>query len=188
MTVLNKVKKGIKIEHVLVVVALLVGIAAFYKYSEGKKLLQLPMTPLNPGSYSGNNSGENVSDVSITNSNTTYAPYNGNPNSQIATSADSATAINQLVSTKAVSNPADLLPNSSVNEWSNLNPVSSSDLRNVNLLNPTQLVGINTQGSSLRNSNLQIRSEPANPRTNTNCPWNISTIETDTFRRPLEIG
>jgi hypothetical protein len=69
-----------------------------------------------------------------------------------------------------------------------LNPVSSSDLRNINLLNPTQLVGINTQGSSLRNSNLQIRSEPANPRTNTNCPWNISTIETDTFRRPLEIG
>ena len=188
LTVLNKVKKGIKIEHVLVVVALLVGIAAFYKYSEGKKLLQLPMTALNPGSYTSNPSIENVSSQSITNSNTTYAPYNGNPNSQIATSADSATAINQLVSTKAVSNPADLLPNSSVNEWSNLNPVSSSDLRNVNLLNPTQLVGINTQGSSLRNSNLQIRSEPANPRTNTNCPWNISTIETDTFRRPLEIG
>jgi hypothetical protein len=188
MTVLNKVKKGIKIEHVLVVVAFLVGIAAFYKYSEGKNLLQLPMTPLNPGSYPETNSQENVSASSITNSNNTYAPYNGNPNSQIATSADSANAINQLVSTKAVSNPADLLPNSSVNEWSNLNPVSSSDLRNVNLLNPTQLVGINTQGSSLRNSNLQIRSEPANPRSNTNCPWNISTIETDTFRRPLEIG
>uniref|UniRef100_A0A6C0DX26 Minor capsid protein P11 C-terminal conserved region domain-containing protein n=1 Tax=viral metagenome TaxID=1070528 RepID=A0A6C0DX26_9ZZZZ len=192
MTVLNKVKKGIKIEHVLVVVAFLVGIAAFYKYSEGKNLLQLPMTgqnqPLNPGSYPESSSQENVSALSITNSNTTYAPYNGNPNSQIATSADSANAINQLVSTKAVSNPADLLPNSSVNEWSNLNPVSSSDLRNVNLLNPTQLVGINTQGSSLRNSNLQIRSEPPNPRSNTNCPWNISTIETDTFRRPLEIG
>ena len=192
MTVLNKVKKGIKIEHVLVVVAFLVGIAAFYKYSEGKNLLQLPMTgqnlPLNPGSYPESSSQENVSASSITNSNTTYAPYNGNPNSQIATSADSANAINQLVSTKAVSNPADLLPNSSVNEWSNLNPVSSSDLRNVNLLNPTQLVGINTQGSSLRNSNLQIRSEPPNPRSNTNCPWNISTIETDTFRRPLEIG
>jgi hypothetical protein len=23
---------------------------------------------------------------------------------------------------------------------------------------------------------------------NTNCPWNISTIETDQFRKPLEIG
>lgn len=188
MTVLNKISKGIKNEHVLGVIALLFVVYAFYKYSEGKNILQSPMTALNPASYSSNPSIENVSSQSITNSNTTYAPYNGNSNSQIATSADSASAINQLVSTKAVSNPADLLPNSSANDWSNLNPVSSSDLRNINLLNPTQLVGINTQGSSLRNSNLQIRSEPANPRTNTNCPWNISTIETDTFRRPLEIG
>jgi hypothetical protein len=188
MTVLNKISKGIKNEHVLGVIALLFVVYAFYKYSEGKNILQSPMTSLNPASYSSNPSIENVSSQSITNSNSTYAPYNGNSNSQIATSADSASAINQLVSTKAVSNPADLLPNSSANDWSNLNPVSSSDLRNINLLNPTQLVGINTQGSSLRNSNLQIRSEPANPRTNTNCPWNISTIETDTFRRPLEIG
>jgi hypothetical protein len=188
MTVLNKISKGIKNEHVLGVIALLFVVYAFYKYSEGKNILQSPMTALNPASYPSNPSIENVSSQSITNSNSTYAPYNGNSNSQIATSADSASAINQLVSTKAVSNPADLLPNSSANDWSNLNPVSSSDLRNINLLNPTQLVGINTQGSSLRNSNLQIRSEPANPRTNTNCPWNISTIETDTFRRPLEIG
>jgi hypothetical protein len=188
MTVLNKISKGIKNEHVLGVIALLFVVYAFYKYSEGKNILQSPMTSLNPSSYSSNPSIENVSSQSITNSNSTYAPYNGNSNSQIATSADSASAINQLISTKAVSNPADLLPNSSANDWSNLNPVSSSDLRNINLLNPTQLVGINTQGSSLRNSNLQIRSEPANPRTNTNCPWNISTIETDTFRRPLEIG
>jgi len=188
MTVLNKLSKGIKNEQVLGVIALLFVVYAFYKYSEGKNILQSPMTSLNPASYSSNPSIENVSSQSITNSNSTYAPYNGNSNSQIATSADSASAINQLVSTKAVSNPADLLPNSSANDWSNLNPVSSSDLRNINLLNPTQLVGINTQGSSLRNSNLQIRSEPANPRTNTNCPWNISTIETDTFRRPLEIG
>lgn len=188
MTVLNKISKGIKNEHVLGVIALLFVVYAFYKYSEGKNILVSPMTSLNPASYSSNPSIENVSSQSITNSNSTYAPYNGNSNSQIATSADSASAINQLVSTKAVSNPADLLPNSSANDWSNLNPVSSSDLRNINLLNPTQLVGINTQGSSLRNSNLQVRSEPANPRTNTNCPWNISTIETDTFRRPLEIG
>jgi hypothetical protein len=188
MTVLNKLSKGITNEQILGVIALVFVVFAFYKYSEGKNLLQSPMTALNPASYLSNPSIENVSSQSITNSNSTYAPYNGNSNSQIATSADSASAINQLVSTKAVSNPADLLPISSANDWSNLNPVSSSDLRNINLLNPTQLVGINTQGSSLRNSNLQVRSEPANPRTNTNCPWNISTIETDTFRRPLEIG
>ena len=32
------------------------------------------------------------------------------------------------------------------------------------------------------------RSTPPNPRTNTNCPWNISTIEADQFRKVLEIG
>ena len=50
------------------------------------------------------------------------------------------------------------------------------------------MAGINTVGSSLRNANLQLRSEPANPKTATNCPWNISTIETDKFRKQLEIG
>jgi len=39
---------------------------------------------------------------------------------------------------------------------------------------------------SLRNSNMQLRSEPANPRTTTQ--WNQSTILPDTTRRDLEIG
>ena len=89
---------------------------------------------------------------------------------------------------KAISSPSDLLPNDMNNSWANLNPVGNADLQNISLLNPTQLTGINTQGSSLRNPNLQLRSEPPNPRTNTNCPWNISTIEADQFRKVLEIG
>lgn len=83
-------------------------------------------------------------------------------------------------------NPSDLLPNDTNSEWANINP-ASNDLKNLNLLNPNQLIGINTVGSSLRNANLQIRSEPAIPKVNVG-PWNSSTIETDTFRRPLEIG
>jgi hypothetical protein len=99
-----------------------------------------------------------------------------------------AVSSNSNVINKAVSNPSDLLPNDTNNSWANMNPVGNADLRNVNLLNPTQLTGINTQGSSLRNPNLQLRSEPPNPRMNTNCPWNISTIEGDQFRKTLEIG
>ena len=64
---------------------------------------------------------------------------------------------------------------------------ASNDLKNVNMLNPTQLIGINTVGSSLRNANYDIRSEPANPRVNVG-PWNQSTIEPDFMRPPLEIG
>ena len=62
-----------------------------------------------------------------------------------------------------------------------------NDLKNVNMLNSDQLIGINTVGSSLRNANYQIRSEPTNPRVNVG-PWNASTIDSDSFRRPLEIG
>jgi hypothetical protein len=88
--------------------------------------------------------------------------------------------------TQPALNPSDLLPNDTNSEWANINP-ASNDLKNLNLLNPNQLIGINTVGSSLRNANLQIRSEPAIPKVNVG-PWNSSTIETDTFRRPLEIG
>jgi hypothetical protein len=83
-------------------------------------------------------------------------------------------------------NPSELLPNDKNSEWANINP-ASNDLKNLNLLNPQEVIGINTVGSSLRNANLQVRSEPAIPKTNVG-PWNSSTIEPDSFRRPLEIG
>jgi hypothetical protein len=88
--------------------------------------------------------------------------------------------------TQPTLNPSELLPNDKNSEWANINP-ASSDLKNLNLLNPQQVIGINTVGSSLRNANLQVRSEPSIPKTNIG-PWNSSTIEPDTFRRPLEIG
>jgi len=88
--------------------------------------------------------------------------------------------------TQPTLNPSELLPNDTNSEWANINP-ASNDLKNLNLLNPQEVIGINTVGSSLRNANLQVRSEPAIPKANVG-PWNSSTIEADTFRRPLEIG
>ena len=66
-----------------------------------------------------------------------------------------------------------------------MNPVTP-DLKNINLLNAGANYGINTVGSSLRNPNLQLRSEPIIPKVNIG-PWNNTTIEADTFRRSLEI-
>ncbi len=84
------------------------------------------------------------------------------------------------------SNPSDLLPKDINSNWSNINP-ANADLKNINLLSAGQLIGINTVGSSLRNPSLQERSEPVIPKTNIG-PWNNSTIDADTLRRPLEIG
>lgn len=88
---------------------------------------------------------------------------------------------------QTVSDPKDLLPADENTEFSKLNPMGSGDLMNVNLLKAGHHIGINTVGTSLRNANLQLRSEPANPRMDTG-PWNNTTIEADNFRKHLEIG
>lgn len=82
--------------------------------------------------------------------------------------------------------PKELLPTDNNNEWSNIMP--SQDLKNVGMLNAGHHIGINTVGSSLRNANLQVRSEPVIPQTKNVGPWNNTTIEPDNLRRPLEIG
>ena len=46
---------------------------------------------------------------------------------------------------------------------------------------------IDTVGQSLRDANLQLRSEPPNPSVKVS-PWNNTTIEPDVMRDPVEIG
>jgi hypothetical protein len=86
-----------------------------------------------------------------------------------------------------IQNPAELLPKDSNSQWAQLNPSGKGELANVNLLKAGYHIGIDTIGQSLRNANLQIRSEPPNPQLSVG-PWNQSTIEPDFMRPPLEIG
>lgn len=88
----------------------------------------------------------------------------------------------------AIQNPAELLPKNDGNsQWAQLNPSGKGELANINLLKAGYHIGIDTIGQTLRNANLQIRSEPPNPQLNVG-PWNQSTIEPDFMRPPLEIG
>ena len=86
-----------------------------------------------------------------------------------------------------VANPADLLPKDMNSEWAKLNPMGVGDVNTPNLINAGYHIGRDTVMSSLRNANLQLRSEPPNPQMAVG-PWNASTIEPDVNRRPLEIG
>jgi hypothetical protein len=86
-----------------------------------------------------------------------------------------------------IQNPAELLPKDSNSQWAQLNPSGKGELANVNLLKAGYHIGIDTIGQTLRNANLQIRSEPPNPQLNVG-PWNQSTIEPDFMRPPLELG
>lgn len=84
-------------------------------------------------------------------------------------------------------NPQDLLPKDSNSGWASASPRGSGELANVNLLKAGHHSGIDTVGGTLRNANLQLRSEPPNPKTQVS-PWSNSTIEPDLMRVPLELG
>ena len=86
-----------------------------------------------------------------------------------------------------LSNPSDLLPHDANAKFAGHHPHGSGELHNVSLLKAGQLSGIDTVGGTLRNANLQLRSEPPNPRAQVS-PWLNSTIEPDLMRVPLELG
>lgn len=86
-----------------------------------------------------------------------------------------------------IQNPSELLPKDTNGEWAQLNPNGKGEIGNVNLLKSGYHIGIDTVGQSLRNANLQVRSEPPNPQQNIG-PWMQSTIEPDFMRPALEIG
>lgn len=82
----------------------------------------------------------------------------------------------------------DLLPKDAANsKWAQANPAGQGDVKDQNFLTAGYLLGVNTVGQSLRNANLQLRSEPPNPQLKVS-PWSQSTIEPDVNRRPLELG
>jgi len=76
----------------------------------------------------------------------------------------------------ASQNPSDLLPSpaSGSNGWDVLDTVGHH-------------AGIDTVGQSLRNANLQVRSDPQIPITDTG-PWNQSTIEATNVQVPFNLG
>jgi len=92
-------------------------------------------------------------------------------------------------SLQPVASPSDLLPNDLNSQWSALNP-SSMNQGNIampDLLQAGYHIGLDTIGQTLRNANLQERSDPVIPKSLVG-PWNQSTIEPDLGRVPLEVG
>jgi len=83
--------------------------------------------------------------------------------------------------------PVELLPADQNTIYAQQNPMGVGSLKGKNFLSAGALIGVNTVGQSLRNANLQLRSEPPNPQV----PVSIflqSTIGPDISHRPLEVG
>jgi len=91
-----------------------------------------------------------------------------------------------------IANPSELLPSLPADQnsqWAALNPVAANPgaIAMPDLLQPGYHIGLDTIGQTLRNANLQLRSDPIIPKADVG-PWMNSTIEPDLARVPLEIG
>ena len=82
---------------------------------------------------------------------------------------------------------ASLLPRDSDSAWIQNSPSGPGGLNTQNLLDAGHHLGIDTVGSSLRNANRGLRSEPPNPQVQVS-PWLQTTICPDVMRRPLDGG
>ena len=172
MSFLSDLEKTLRANHILVILGAIVLVYAVYTYSDQKFVV--PYEP-NQADTSGR----------------PRAPQQQQQQQQPLTSMDGMTGQGGAppagASQLPVANPSDLLPRDSNNQWGSLNPSGSGDLQGQNLLSATFLTGIDTIGNTMKNANLQLRSEPPNPQLNVG-PWNQSTVAPDLMRTPREVG
>ena len=86
-----------------------------------------------------------------------------------------------------VANPSDLLPSDKNSQWAALNPINQGNIAMPDLLQAGYHIGLDTIGQTLKNANLQLRSDPIITKADIG-PWNQSTIEPNYGQIPLEIG
>jgi hypothetical protein len=88
-----------------------------------------------------------------------------------------------------IANPNELLPVDQNSQWAALNPVNMAqgNILNGDMLQAGYHIGLDTIGQSMKNANLQLRSDPIIPKQDVG-PWNQSTYEPDYARVPLEVG
>ncbi len=86
---------------------------------------------------------------------------------------------------RPIANPNDLLVKDENSEWAKIN--NMGNVLNADLLEAGYHIGLNSIGSTMKNANLQLRSDPIIPKQDVG-PWNQSTYEPDFGRVPLEVG
>jgi hypothetical protein len=179
MSFLSDLEKTVRANHILVILGAIVLVYAVYNYSDQKFVLSPEplMTDAEKRQKASVSFSEQAAPVATTGAN----GY---------TAVDAVTGQGGVPTgtlNLPVANPSDLLPRDTNNKWGSLNPAGSGDLSGQNLLSATFLTGIDTIGNTMKNANLQLRSEPPNPQLNVG-PWHQSTFAPDLMRTPLEIG
>ena len=177
----NKLVKGKHSETLMLIGVVLVVFVAISSYSNNKGVFP---ESLAGKPQSGDSAVQPLSSVTpAAGDDLTVDHYASVP----ASGGQSASALPPNCAKKtSFDDPKELLPKQAQNKFSALQP-TTNDLQGVNLLQAGYHIGVDTVGQSLRNANLQVRSEPPNPQGSVG-PWMNSTIEPDLQRKPLEIG
>ena len=102
---------------------------------------------------------------------------------------ESAPAAAPTAAAAPIATPNELLPTDANSQWAALNPVNMNQgsILNGDMLQAGYHIGLDTIGQTLKNANLQLRSDPLIPKQDVG-PWNQSTYEPDYGRIPLEVG
>ena len=164
----NGLSKFFTTERVVLLVVFLILAYALYAYS-GAKSLRV----------------DTLADGSATPAVTTAAVAT-TPAVKVTETAPAA-QVSSGYTAQSVAAPQDLLPQDQNSQWSALNPVAQGNIATPDLLQAGYHIGLDTIGQTLRNANLQERSDPVIPKSLVG-PWNQSTIEPDLGRVPLEVG
>ena len=186
MSFLKNLQKSMKAHHLLALLGIVVVIYALSQYSGRKG------SPSDgyANSKASNGNGMPGGNLAMMGGGVAMPANPAGQNEVFSSVTDIKTSSYGLppsCSRGTISDPADLLPKDTNSQWAQLNPAGGADFKNVNLLKAGYNIGIDTVGSSLRNANLQVRSEPPNPTSKVS-PWMNTTIEPDLMRMPLEIG
>jgi hypothetical protein len=194
MSFMKNLQKNIKAHHFIALIGIVVLALAIAQYSGRKTNYSDGFNPAQNGMPQGNmNQGHPIQQGPMGGDSSVAIPANESigGNEVYANvpqgSATSTYGLAPVPSANKQYDPSELLPKDVNSQWAQLNPAGSADFKNVNLLKAGSLIGIDTIGSTLRNANLQERSEPPNPTTSVS-PWLNTTIEPDLMRLPLEIG
>ena len=176
---MSNMGKFLSSQNILVGIVIVVLVGAIYSYSGSKGFLQDGMYSSGSGSVSGFTAGGEPTLRHSAAQNVAQMPQQ--PQQLKAAPPSGYTQ-------KNVANPAELLPTDQNNAWAKLNPNAGQNQVIIpDLLEAGYHIGLDTIGQTLKNPNLQERSEPIIPKQLIS-PWNNSSFEPDIARVPLELG
>ena len=125
---------------------------------------------MTPQAYRGLNPGDVVSREAVT-----QAPLPPKED-QVPTSMPLAKSVDLLPKPQVQNTPGAM-------GWDDFAP---HHLQQQQLLDPIKFVGVDTQGSSLRNASHDIRRDPPIPRIDNVSPFLNSSIDPDPYKKPLD--